>query len=202
MQLEDILDYCRRNNIPTISNPAWEQLDKALKRFRPQRILEIGSGSGYSAAKILNSVKSYADLKEISFTTVEIDSERFELARANLKALGLYRYAELILDDAAAILGLYVLQNRMFDFIFLDGAKGQYINYLPNILKILKDGGILFCDNLTFHGMSKGGKSTYHKMRTIAVNLLRFEEALKQCPQLKCEIIKTGNDCVAICQKI
>ncbi|HEY8418985.1 MAG TPA: class I SAM-dependent methyltransferase [Clostridia bacterium] len=202
MHLEDIIAYCRQKNIPTISEPAWEQLDKALKIYKPKKILEIGTGSGYSAAKILNSVKSYADLKDINFTTVEIDPERFELARANLKALGLYQYAELILDDAAAILGLYVLQNRKFDFIFLDGAKGQYINYLPNILKILKESGILFCDNLTFHGMSKGGKNTYHKMRTIAVNLLRFEEELKQCSQLKCEIIKTGNDCVAICQKI
>ncbi|HEY8423468.1 MAG TPA: class I SAM-dependent methyltransferase [Clostridia bacterium] len=202
MRLQDILDYCRRHNIPTISEPAWEQLEKALIKYKPNSILEIGSGSGYSAAKILKAVKSYTDLDKIRFTTVEIDPERFELALSNLKALGLYQYAELILDDAAAILGLYVLQNVKFDFIFLDGAKGQYIYYLPNILKILNDGGILFCDNLTFHGYSKNGKNTYHKMRTIAVNLQKFENAIRQNPQLKCEIIETGNDCVAICQKI
>ncbi|HHW89304.1 MAG TPA: methyltransferase domain-containing protein [Clostridiales bacterium] len=202
MRLQDILKYCQHNNIPTISEPAWEQLDKALKKYKPYKILEIGTGSGYSAAKILNSIKSYADLKDISFTTVDIDPERFELALANLKSLGLYQYVELILEDAAALLGLYVLQNRLFDFIFLDGAKGQYINYLPNILKILDKDGILFCDNLSFYGLSKNGKNTYHKMRTIAVNLRKFEKALKKCPQLKCEIIKTGDDYVAICQKI
>ncbi|HEY8390502.1 MAG TPA: class I SAM-dependent methyltransferase [Clostridia bacterium] len=200
--MEDILDYCRQRNIPTISEPAWQQLDKALQKYKPYKILEIGTGSGYSAIKILNSVKNYADLENISFTTIEIDAERFEIARANLKAMGLYAHAEMILEDAAAVLGLYVLQNRLFDFIFLDGAKGQYIYYLPNLLKILKDGGVLFCDNLTFHGMSKDGKNTYHKMRTIAVNLQRFERELRNCPQLKCEIIETGNDCVAICQKI
>lgn len=202
MQLQDILDYCREHNIPTISESAWEQLEATIKKHKPYKILEIGTGSGYSAAKILNTIKSYADLKDISFTTVDIDPERFEIALDNLKALGLYQHTELILEDAAALLGLYVLQNRLFDFIFLDGAKAQYINYLPNILKILDKGGILFCDNLSFHGLAKSGKDTYRKMRTIAVNLQKFEKALKKCSQLKCEILQAGNDHIAICQKI
>lgn len=202
MTIQDILQYTKEHNIPTINDEAWALLEKTIKNHQPKKILEIGTGSGYSAAKILNCVKNYADLDKISFITIEIDPERYELAMDNLKALDLYKNAEMILDDAAAILGLYVLENRSFDLIFLDGAKGQYINYLPQILKILPSGGIMFCDNLSFHGLSKNGKQTYHKMRTIAVNLQRFQKAIVMNPDLKCEIFEAGNDHVAICQKI
>ncbi len=201
MTIQDILEFTKQNNIPTINDEAWELLKNTLLNNQPKSILEIGTGSGYSAAKILECVRTYTYLDKISFTTIEIDPDRFELSMGNLKALGLYQNAEMILDDAAAILGQYVLENRLFDLVFLDGAKGQYINYLPQILKILPIGGIMFCDNLSFHGLAKSGKDAYHKMRTIAVNLQKFQKAILKSPQLKCKIFEAGNDHVAICQK-
>ena len=202
MTIQDILQYTKQHNIPTISDEAWALLKNTIISNQPKKILEIGTGSGYSAAKILECVKTYIDLDQVNFTTVEIDPERFELSMNNLKELGFYQNAEMILDDACAILGQYVLECRLFDLVFLDGAKGQYINYLPQILKILPSGGIMFCDNLSFHGLSKSGKETYHKMRTIAVNLQKFQKAIIKCPDLKCEVFEAGNDHVAICQKI
>lgn len=200
MTIQDIKKYAIENDIPIIKDKVWDILNQCIIKNRPEKILEIGTGTGYSASKIISIANTYLTADNY-FTSIEIDTLRYNTAVDNIKALGFYDKAELINDDAGAILGQYVLENRKFDLIFLDGAKGQYINYFSQLIKILEKNGILFCDNLTFHGISAGGANTYHKMRTIAVNLQKFQKAIMNSSELNCCIYPIGDDKAAICTK-
>ena len=57
--------------------------------------------------------------------------------------------------------------NKKYDLVYLDGPKGQYITYLPLIVKILNPNGIIFADNLNFHGMVTGEIPTTRGCKTM-----------------------------------
>lgn len=185
------------NNIPIITDDAWEYLNKCLTEQKPKKILEIGTAIGYSSSKIALTVDDNAHI-----ISVELDKERYSQAANNIASLGLEHKITLINDDAAAVIAEYERQNIQFDFIFLDGPKGQYLNYLPTLKKILKCGGVLFCDNITFHGYSKNYLTVRKKMRTIATNLFKFEQAIRADSELSTQIIPCGDDAIAICKKV
>ena len=69
-----------------------------------------------------------------------------------------------------------------FDMIFLDGAKGQYINYLPILTKLLNDNGVIFADNVLLHGMVESAEKIPHKKRTMVVNLRQYLQVVSQLP--------------------
>jgi predicted O-methyltransferase YrrM len=109
--------------------------------------LEIGTAIGFGCITIAqNSNCEHID-------TVEIDMERFEIANQNIKAKGLENKISTNLIDAKEFL---LNCNKKYDFVYLDGPKGQYINYLPLITRLLNPNGIIFADNLNFHGMVTG----------------------------------------------
>ena len=107
----------------------------------PNRILEVGTAVGYSAL-LMASVMP----KECRITTIEKYEKRIPEAKENFRLAGMEEKITLLEGDAGEILaGL----SGSFDFIFMDAAKGQYINWLPDILRLLRDGGLLMSDNVS-----------------------------------------------------
>ena len=130
--------------VPIIRKEMQSFLKVLLAIKKPKRILEVGTAIGFSA--ILMSEYAPADCK---ITTIEKYEKRIPIARENFKRAGKEDCITLLEGDA-----LEILKNldESFDFIFMDAAKGQYINFMPDILRLLKKDGVLVSDNVLQDG--------------------------------------------------
>ncbi len=115
-----------------------------LSMNRPKKILEIGAAVGFSAL----FMAEYSP-KDCNIVTIENYEKRILAARENFKNAGKENQITLIEGDAAVVLAS---MEKSFDFIFLDAAKGQYIHFLPDIIRLLENGGTLVTDNVLQDG--------------------------------------------------
>jgi len=171
----EIKKECLNEGFPIIADEAAEVLSLCLKLKQPKSVLEIGTAIGYSAGIILHSCNCF-------LTTVEIKESSYIRAKENLIKLGFVDRTKLICADAKDYL---VNLTDRFDFIFLDGPKGQYNNYLPYLSDALNGGGVLFCDNTKYHGIVDGTVIPERRDRTIMNNMREFTKELKQNQKLK-----------------
>lgn len=142
--LDKIEQKALDNYVPVIRKETQRFLKWLLSVKRPSRILEIGTAVGFSAL----FMAEYGP-KSCRIVTIENYLKRIPAARANFKAAGRERQIELLEGDAADILPTL---NGPFDLVFLDAAKGQYIRFLPELDRLLNDGGILLTDNVLQDG--------------------------------------------------
>ena len=139
------------NYVPIIRREMQSFLKVLLQIKAPLRILEVGTAVGFST--ILMS--TYAP-KECKIVTIENYEKRIPIAKENFKKAGKEEQIQILEGDAKEVLKTL---SEPFDFIFMDAAKGQYINFLPDVLRLLKTGGILLSDNVLQDG------AIYKRMR-------------------------------------
>ena len=121
--------------VPIIKRETAALLKTMVVMKQPVRILEVGTAVGYSALLMTRVMPESAHI-----TTIEKFEKRLPIAKANFKKAGMEEKITLLEGDAGEILaGL----TGEFDFIFMDAAKGQYIHWLPDILRLLAPGGVL-----------------------------------------------------------
>ncbi len=167
MKKEEILSFARKNWVPVLRDRSADFLCEVVKKEKPKKILEIGTCLGYSGILMLeNSQESF-------LVTVEKDVEKSREALQNFSQAGLLDRVEVINQDAMEVIQNLVKNEQKFDLIFLDGPKGQYVKYLPNLKQLLNRGGILFADDIYYHGLVKQGYPK-HKHRTIVYRLREF----------------------------
>lgn len=142
--LEKIEKEARENYVPVIRKETQNLLKLLLAMNRPKRILEVGTAVGFSALLM----EEYNPV-ECKITTIENYEKRIPIAKENFLRAGKQNVIELIEGDAAMV--LKELQES-YDFIFMDAAKGQYINFLPEVMRLLKSGGVLVSDNVLQDG--------------------------------------------------
>ena len=111
-------------------------------------------------------------------TTVELNPQNAQNALTNLKKLGFEDRVKVVCSDALDFLKT-LGDDQMFDFVFLDGAKGQYIKYLPYLKSHLNAGGVLFADDVLFYGMVTSHEKIAHKHRSIVNHLRDFLQTLQ-----------------------
>lgn len=150
---------------PMIREQTSQHLLKLLREKQPKNILEIGTFLGYSAGLILENCPN------ATLVTVEKDPQKVEDARKNLAMFG--KRCEVVCADAIDFLQNET-RNSHYDFIFLDGAKGQYHKYLPFLKESLKKDGVLFVDDIMYYGLVKSQAKIIHKHRSIVNNLRKF----------------------------
>ncbi len=131
-------------NVPVIKKETQQFLKMLLSMNRPKKILEIGAAVGFSAL----FMAEYSP-KDCNIVTIENYEKRILAARENFKNAGKENQITLIEGDAAVVLAS---MEKSFDFIFLDAAKGQYIHFLPDIIRLLENGGTLVTDNVLQDG--------------------------------------------------
>jgi caffeoyl-CoA O-methyltransferase len=183
--LNELKEYAVKNNIPIIDDLVKDLLIKTLKENDVSDVLEIGTAIGYSGIIILNEVKS--------LITIDINKERLDIASKAFKTANLNNYI-ILNEDALLTIKNLSIENKVFDFIFLDGPKGQYINYVPFLIKILKVNGILFADNVF---LDKIGK----RYKTIKKRLEMFLDYITNNEVLQTAIINV-HDGVSISRKL
>ena len=153
--------------------------------LKPKNILEVGTAIGFSA--ILMS--EYAP--DAHITTIENYDKRIPIARQNFVRFNRQDKIELLEGDALDILPTL---TDTYDFIFMDAAKGQYINYLPDVLRLLKDGGTLVTDNVLQDGDIVESKyAVVRRDRTIHTRMRDYLYKLKHNKALVTAILPVGD---------
>lgn len=167
--LKGIYEICKPKHIPIATPEMARFLYTLVSITKPKRVLEVGTCIGYSTRWISKAMNNEGEI-----VTIEIDHETAEIARKNFSE-GDYKNIKLIEDDARVILYDFIDKEEKFDFIYNDGPKGQYLNYLPYYEELLNDGGILISDNIFFKDMIFTDEDPLpRKHRTIVRNMQRF----------------------------
>ncbi len=189
--LKELEEQALKEYIPIIS-PEVAQLMRLLCELSgAEKLLEIGAAIGYSS--ILFSGFS----ENLSVTTIETDEERANRAQVNIRRSGNEKKISLLKGDALDVLDRL---TDMYDIIFVDAAKGQYNNFLPKCLKLLKKGGLLVSDNILYRGTVAEQGFIPRKHRTIIRNLKEYLETISNHPGLTTSVIPIG-DGVAVSLK-
>ena len=185
-------EIAKLNNEPILRDKSFELLLETIKAKNPVKVLEIGVNLGLSGIAMLLTSKNS------TLSGIEIDEEKIALARANYIAFNVENRAKIFQGDASEIIP--VLTGE-YDFIFLDGPKGHYFEYLPNLLAVLKKGGILFADNVLFRGFVNGKVKTPHRYNTTKNSMERFLNAITNDKNLK-TVVYDIEDGVSITEKL
>lgn len=191
-QLDKMLSFARENYIPVMLDDTKKLLQQLTTENQPKKILEIGTAIGYSGIVMLTSSP------EAQLNTIEMDEKSAEMARQNFIQAGVYDRVNLFVGDAKEIV---TQLTGKYDFIFLDGPKGQYDCFLPYLIDVLEVGGLLVCDNVLYKGLVEHVPEHRHKHITIARNLNRFLDDLNNDNRLTTRLHRTG-DGVTVSRRI
>ena len=166
--MERLKKYAHENMIPIVREKTAKKLASLCEEKNPKRILEIGTAIGYSAILMLSSCDG-------EIVSIEKNEERFLEAQKNIENYGFSSRATLLLGDALEKLMELDERGLKFDFIFLDGPKGQYKNYFPFLKNMLNGGGILFADNIDLLGLLDSPEKVNHKNRAMVNHMKVFQ---------------------------
>lgn len=181
MQL--IEKYAKENNIPIIQKEGLEILIDVIQKNKCLSILEIGSAIGYSTINMAR-----IDSK-IQIETVELDLDRFNIAKSNIERFKLSNQIKIYNVDA-----LEFSTNRKYDLIFIDAAKAQYIKFFEKYKDNLNENGIIFSDNLSFHGyVDNPEKIKSRNLRQLVRKISSYIQFLKENKEFETVFIKNGD---------
>ncbi len=178
--------------IPSALEPTLGELILHASIKGANSILEIGTATGISGIAMLQALPS------ATLVTIEKDENCFEEAGKNFERFCVASRVKQYLGDAAEYLNF---SDGSFDFIFLDGAKSHYIDYLYDIKRLLCDKGVLFADNVLFRGYIDGGVPYGRGDYTIVNNMRKFLDTIIADKDFICSIYEIG-DGILIAQKI
>jgi len=173
--LEFEKDYASRNYVPIIRDKSAKYLYDFIKNNNIKKVLEIGTAIGYSGSIMIS-----AGVEVLK--TVDINKEYLKIAKNTFEKCGYIDCVDMVNLDAKLLIKELVQNKEQYDMVFLDGAKGQYINYLDDLVQIIGDGGVIFADNVLLHGMVESQEKIPHKKRTMVVNLRKYLDVVKKSP--------------------
>ena len=170
---------------PIVQKSTEQLIVTLLKLIKPQRVLEVGTAVGYSAILMADNLPD-----DSTIVTIERYKKHADIAVDNVFASGYEKKIKVIEGEAAEVLHWL---DGSFDFIFLDAAKGQYIEFLPDILRLLKSGGVLLSDNILYHGMVEDEEKVERRKITIVKRLHMYLEEIMSNEALTTSIIPIGD---------
>lgn len=184
--LNEIEKYALETEVPVIRKSMQSLLKLLLAFSKPKNILEVGTAIGFSALLM----DTYSP-DGCHITTIEKYEKRIPLAKENFRRAGAEERITLLEGDATDI--LKELRGG-YDLIFMDAAKGQYINFLPDILRLLSPGGLLVSDNVLQDGdIIESRYAVTRRNRTIHARMRDYLYELKHHPQLETAILPVGD---------
>lgn len=184
--LEAVEQEALSTYVPIIRKEMQSFLKVLLMIQKPMCILEVGTAVGFSAL-----LMSEAAPEGCRITTIENYEKRILIARENFRRAGKEEQITLIEGDAMDV--LKTLEGS-FDFIFMDAAKGQYINWLPDVMRLMKNGGVLISDNVLQEGdIIESHYLVERRNRTIYKRMREYLYELKHNPSLITSIIPLGD---------
>ena len=184
--LKNLREEAIRDNVPIIRREMESFLKVIIALRKPCEILELGSAVGYSAILMSEYGKGKCNI-----TTIENYEKRIPIAKKNFAKAQYGDKIKLICGDALEEISK---MENTYDMIFIDAAKGQYINYLPEAIRLLNKGGVLIADNVLFDGdIFESRYGVVRRNRTIHSRMREFLEAVKNHEQLITSIVPIGD---------
>ena len=184
--LNEIEKYALETQVPIVRKATQSLLKFLLAFSKPESILEVGTAIGFSAL-----LMSEYGPRGCHITTIEKYEKRIPIARENFKRAQKEDQITLLEGDAAEILkGL----NGSYDLIFMDAAKGQYLNFLPDVLRLLGPGGLLVSDNVLQEGeVTQSRFAVNRRDRTIHARMREYLYELKHSRALETVVLPVGD---------
>lgn len=174
------------DGVPIIRKEMGNLLKVLLLLKQPQKILEVGTAVGYSSILMSENMP-----QNCRITTIENYEKRIPVAKNNFKRAGKEEVITLLEGDAMDILKEL---DGTYDFIFMDAAKGQYINFLPELLRLMPAGGLLISDNVLQKGdIVESRYGVTRRNRTIHTRMREYIYTLTHAEQLETSIVPIGD---------
>lgn len=184
--IEAIEQEALESFVPIIRKETQSFLKVMMLMNRPARVLEVGTAVGFSAILMSEYLPEGSRI-----TTIENYEKRIPIARNNFKRAGKEEQITLIEGDALEV--MKTLEGP-YDFIFMDAAKGKYIHYMPEAVRLLADGGILMSDNVLQDGdIIESRFAVERRNRTIHSRMRDYLYELKHSNVLETSIIPLGD---------
>lgn len=181
--IQEIKNCAAQNAVPIVRDEGLEFILGFIEKSGAKRILEIGTGIGYSAIMF---AKCTAD---ISVFTIESDAERYEQAKKNVASENLSQRIICFFGDA-----MEFDFAEKFDLIFIDGPKAQYIKFFEKFKNNLAQGGAILSDNLFFHGMVQDLSLTHnYSTKKLVKKIRKYIEFLKANEEFETEFFEQGD---------
>jgi predicted O-methyltransferase YrrM len=190
--LKELRSYAQLNNIPIIQPEVAKLLTVLELIARPKKILEIGTAIGYSSILLAQNLQPGGLID-----TIENSGTMLEMARENIKMSGCQDIINTIAGDAIEVVRYL---DKKYDLIFLDAAKGQYPELLPDCLRLLDLGGILVSDNVLYKGMVANDRLIVRRKKTIVKRLREYLDCICNDKNIDTCILPVG-DGVAVSVK-
>lgn len=191
MEKEEILNSIKQealeNHVPIIEDDSLEYIENILKEQKPNKILEVGTAVGYSAI----CFSRYLVGENAKVKTIEIKENMFNKANENITRMGLKNKIETILADGTEYMK-NIPTEEQYDIVFIDAAKGQYLVYLEEAIRLTRVGGIIIADNMLYRGRTLSDYNE-HKHRTATNRLRRYLQIMKEDERLDSELIMVGD---------
>lgn len=176
-----------KETIPVVTPPVGNFLAWLVKVSGASRILEVGTAIGYSTLWLAKGLEG----REGRITTVDLNVDRATRALEYFKRGGVAEKIQVHMGDARKILPDF--QKGGFDFIFVDAAKGEYLDYLELVTPLIGEGGILVVDNVLFRGWVVPGSEYAPKYDRMVTRLRQFLELLTQNPEFQTSVLPLGD---------
>lgn len=184
--LEQLEQQARQDQVPIIRQEMKSFLRVLLSLKQPKRILEVGTAVGYSALLMAEYTS-----EDCRITTIEKYEKRIPVARDNFSRAPKGGKIRLLEGDALEI--LKTLEGP-YDLIFMDAAKGQYIHFLPEAMRLLSPGGLMISDNVLQDGdIIESRFAVERRNRTIYKRMREYLYALKHTEGLVTSIVPIGD---------
>lgn len=189
----EIRTYGKENKVPITLDDTLSFLLETINKYQCKEILEIGTAIGFGCITMAENTNC------THIDTLEKDENRFNIANENITIKNLENKITTHLCDAMDYLKTC---DKKYDFVYLDGPKGQYINYLPLIEKLLNPNGIIFADNLNFHGMVTGEIPVTKGCRAMIKGLKNYITEITTNPIYETKLYKEIGDGVGVTRLI
>lgn len=164
-ELIEIHEEGLKNFVPVMKYDAVRLLSQIVRLKKPKKILEIGTATGFSGICMLQASP------DAHLYTIEHNESRVEKARENFTKAGLIDRVSFFVGDVHEIINFITGE---FDFLFFDGPKSHYLEFVKKLRPYLTPGAVLVCDNVLFRGTVNGEASYERRMRTIVNNMHEF----------------------------
>ncbi|MGN0247415.1 MAG: O-methyltransferase [Lachnospiraceae bacterium] len=182
--LDELEAYAIKTQVPIIRKEMQSFMKTMLVMNKPKQILEVGTAIGFSALLM-------SEFTDGHITTIENYDKRIPIARDNFKKYHKEDQITLLEGDAMEVLKTL---GGPYDFIFMDAAKGQYIHYLPEIMRLLSPGGVLISDNVMQDGdIIESKYAVTRRDRTIHKRMREYLYTLKHHEELETSILTLGD---------
>lgn len=176
--------FAGKYNVPILSRDSAKFMEILIRMKKPKRVLELGTAIAYTTIRIARNLKD-----ESVIHTIEFSKDNAKIAEENIAKSGAGEKIKLIFGDAREVMPTL---DKKYDFIFLDADKEDYLDLFDLAMKLLKKKGVIFVDNLLWHGYA-ASKDVPEKYETSTKFIREFNKIFMNHPGLKTTIIPVGD---------